>query len=234
MRDPRALMLAASAFLVAGAAALWSQKARAAAVAYLPADDGGAVDAGQVDGGTVDWAALLLGSAKTVIQNAANSAAQTADAAIAAALNPAAMSQEGIDFLKRRETFSATKYPDAAGFSIGYGHFIKLGEVFPASITMERGEQLLRADIATAERAVNSGVKVAVTQAQFDALVSLAYNIGADAFLRSTLLRLLNARDYEGAAAQFAVWNKSQGRTLSALVDRRGLEKDLFAGGAYA
>ncbi|KQD16250.1 lysozyme [Acinetobacter baumannii] len=67
-----------------------------------------------------------------------------------------------------------------------------------------------------------------LTQNQFDALVSLAYNIGSGAFKGSTLLKLLNKGDYKGAADQFLVWNKAGGKVMKGLVRRREAERALF------
>ncbi|MEQ1307615.1 lysozyme, partial [Acinetobacter bereziniae] len=66
------------------------------------------------------------------------------------------------------------------------------------------------------------------SQNQFDALVSLAYNIGINAFQNSTLLKRLNALEYLGAAQQFDVWIKAGGKTVQGLVNRRAVEKALF------
>lgn len=68
-------------------------------------------------------------------------------------------------------------------------------------------------------------------QYQFDALVSLAFNIGEGAFRRSTLLKLLNRGDYKGASEQFLVWKNAGGRPI--LLNRRKREKALFDGGVY-
>jgi lysozyme len=125
------------------------------------------------------------------------------------------------------EQFSATPYQDAGGWSIGYGHFMGAIPTMQ-SILPEDAWNLLVTDTAKAARAVTEGVSVPLTQNQYDALVSLAYNIGNNAFLASTLLANLNAGDYAGAANQFPRWNLSQGKVLTALVDRRGLEKQLF------
>ncbi|RPI74763.1 MAG: lysozyme, partial [Desulfobacteraceae bacterium] len=67
-----------------------------------------------------------------------------------------------------------------------------------------------------------------LSQNQFDSLVSLVYNIGAGAFERSTLLRLLNQGDYTGAANQFCLWNKAGGKILPGLIKRRCEETLLF------
>ncbi len=149
-----------------------------------------------------------------------------------AALNPSAMSAAGLDLLKQFEGFSATPYDDFKGQSIGYGHLIKAGESY-AFVTREQAEALLRDDVAWAERAVSAAVSVPLTQAQFDALASLAYNIGEGAFKRSTLVRLLNEGDYMGAAEQFARWNRAGGAVHPGLVKRRALERSVFAGGPY-
>ncbi|WP_312069487.1 lysozyme, partial [Acinetobacter sp.] len=75
---------------------------------------------------------------------------------------------------------------------------------------------------------VNNLVKVPLSQNQFDALVSLTYNIGSTAFKNSTLLKKLNAKDYAGAADQFLRWNKGGGKVLKGLVRRREAERALF------
>jgi lysozyme len=77
---------------------------------------------------------------------------------------------------------------------------------------------------------VRRAVKVPVDQMQFDALVSIFYNAGVEALSTSTLVRLLNARDYAGAAAQFPRWNKSNGMVLKGLQRRREAERLLFLG----
>jgi lysozyme len=132
-----------------------------------------------------------------------------------------------LQLIKRFEGFSAKPYPDAGGFSIGYGHFILPGENF-TEISREKAHEILKADSANAVAAVKGFVKVPLTQNQFDALTSFAYNVGVTAFRNSTLVRLLNAGDYSGAANQLPRWNKSQGVVLQTLVDRRTAEKALF------
>lgn len=85
----------------------------------------------------------------------------------------------------------------------------------------------MASDLKKFEAAVNK-VTVALNQNQFDALVSLTYNIGTGAFASSTLLKKLNAGDYKGAAAQFDVWNKAGGKRMQGLVNRRSTERKLF------
>ena len=86
----------------------------------------------------------------------------------------------------------------------------------------------LRQDVAESERAVNQHVHVPLTQHQFDALVSFVFNLGAGNFRTSTLLKKLNARDYDGAAQEFGRWVQAGGKTLPGLVRRREAESALF------
>ena len=83
-------------------------------------------------------------------------------------------------------------------------------------------------DLKKFESAVNSAVTVPINQNQFDALVSLAYNIGTGAFKESTLIKKLNAGDIRGAADQFDVWVNAGGKRMQGLVNRRAKEKEVF------
>lgn len=142
------------------------------------------------------------------------------------------LSQVGLDHLKRIEGWSSVVYKDQAGLpTIGYGHLLKPGEHF-TEITRQMGEALLRQDVYFAVNAVNNMVKVDLTQGQFDALVSFVYNVGVGAFESSTLLRKLNAGDYDGAFVEFERWNKvtvnGEKIVSSGLVNRRRSEQELF------
>ena len=141
-------------------------------------------------------------------------------------------SDEGRNLIKSLEGLSLTAYPDGGGYSIGYGHHgggLKLGD----RITAADAESLFAEDVARFESAV-SAVMGGTTQAQFDALVSLAYNIGVGAFNQSTLLQLHNARKYSLAAEQFDVWRKSGGAVNPALVKRRARERAVYVAGSPA
>lgn len=136
-------------------------------------------------------------------------------------------------FIANREGFSAVPYKDQAGlWTIGYGHKIKPGEHFPNPITQQEGLQLLQQDMADAMQAVKDNVHVPLNQNQHAALVSLAYNIGGENFAASTLVRLLNAGDFAGAAAQFPAWDKEHINgvltTSAGLLNRRQAEAALF------
>ena len=140
------------------------------------------------------------------------------------------VSNAGLEFLKRLETFSPRAYYDVKGWSIGYGHF--MGAKTMDNITQAQADTLLATDTVWVSAALSKYVKVPLTQNQHDALFSFIYNVGATNFANSTLLKKLNAGDYAGAAAQFSVWNKIRKDgafvVASALVDRRSQEKDLF------
>jgi GH24 family phage-related lysozyme (muramidase) len=157
---------------------------------------------------------------------------QMANTITNAVLAPTRASDAALQMIASMEGFSATPYADHKGYSIGYGHLIKPGESFTL-IDEAQALDLMRSDVGIAERAVSAAVSASLTQQQFDALVSLAYNIGAGPFKSSTLVRLLNEGDYAGAAAQFQRWNIAGGEVNGALVRRRITEEALFSGGTY-
>lgn len=153
----------------------------------------------------------------------------TMPAADVARYDPAALelSSSALGTLTTLEGFSETPYPDAGGWSIGFGHYMGSSPTIE-HVTREEATEILREDVRTAERAVRAGVSSPLTQNEFDALTLLAYNIGSGAFAGSTLVKLLNAGDYAGAAAQFPRWNQSQGAVNEVLVSRRATEQALF------
>ncbi|HLD90978.1 MAG TPA: lysozyme [Patescibacteria group bacterium] len=139
----------------------------------------------------------------------------------------------GLDLIKKFEGFSSKPYLCPAGIpTIGYGNTyyedgtkVKLTD---APITKERATEILNHVVATFAESVNEFVKIKVTQNQFNALVSLAYNIGLGNFSKSTVLRKLNIGDYEGAASSFLLWRKAGGKVVAGLVNRREAEKKVF------
>lgn len=149
------------------------------------------------------------------------------------------ISKNGLNLIKTYEGLELTAYPDpgtgGAPWTIGYGHTgpeVHAGLVW----TQQQAEQALASDVAQFERDVTSLVKVQINQNQFDALVSFAYNCGSDidaddiaeGLGDSTLLKKLNAGDYDGAANEFPKWNKSGGKVMSGLTKRRNAERSLF------
>lgn len=138
-------------------------------------------------------------------------------------------SKNGLALIRQAEGLRLRAYKCPAGvWTIGFGTTagVKEGQV----ITKERAEELLRDDVKRFEDQVLRLVKVPLTQGQLDALVSFTYNLGAANLGNSTLLRLLNAGDYKGAAAQFDRWTKAGGKELPGLVKRRAAERALFEG----
>lgn len=140
------------------------------------------------------------------------------------------ISLAGLNFIKSVEGLKLTRYLDSAGLpTIGVGHLIKAWENY-TTITEAEAMRLLAQDVGAAETAVNSAVTVPLSQNQYDALVSFVFNVGGGALRRSTLLKKLNAGDYQGAAAQFPAWRKAGGKVVTGLVNRRNKEVALFTG----
>ena len=142
-------------------------------------------------------------------------------------------SQSGIDLIKQFEGFRAKPYLCSAGVpTIGYGttvypNGIKV-KLSDQKITQQLAETFLQHHVNVIEKNVLSLVKVPLKQNQFDALVSFSYNVGVGAFGDSTLLKLLNAGDIDGASKQFERWNKTGGKVSNGLTRRRNAEKALF------
>lgn len=143
-------------------------------------------------------------------------------------------SRDAVDFIKGFEQFRARAYKDQGGkLTIGYGHLIKPGEKI-RKITRQKGETILKRDLAFAEKTVKNSVRTKLTQGQYDALVSLVYNIGPAAFRGSELLKELNSGDYQGAAEQFRAWRFVGGKESKGLAERRAKEKQMFRTGIYS
>lgn len=137
------------------------------------------------------------------------------------------LSPNGRRLIQTFEQLSLTAYPDAAGYSIGYGHY---GARPGDTITREEAERLFNQDVAKYEYAVSLTTPRA-TQDQFDAMTSLTYNIGTAGFAKSTVARLHNLGDFAGAADAFRMWNKSQGKVLPVLTRRREKERAVYLSG---
>nr|WP_314591604.1 lysozyme [uncultured Serratia sp.] len=139
-------------------------------------------------------------------------------------------SKKGRDFIKGFESLELVAYPDPGTggkpWTVGWGHTkgVKQGD----RITKEQAEQFLSDDLAVFELTVNSAIKRPMTQNQFDAMVSLAFNIGGPAFAGSTLVKKFNADDIQGAADQFPRWKFSGGEVMPGLVKRRAAEREVF------
>ncbi len=142
------------------------------------------------------------------------------------------INKEALDLIKRWEGLKLEAYQDTGGvWTIGYGHTLTAK---PGMRILEStAEELLRRDLRDAERAVERMVKVDLTDGQFGALVSFVFNVGAEAFRTSTLLKRLNSGDYDAVPGQLMRWVKDNGRTLPGLVNRRAAEVGLWSRGAH-
>ena len=141
-------------------------------------------------------------------------------------------SSKGIDFIKSFETLRLKAYKAVKSekyYTIGYGHYGP--DVEPGmEITENEAERLLAEDLAEAERAVSrSTAGWNLKQCQFDALVSLAFNVGVNAFQNSTLLKLVKQSASEYAIRnEFGRWCHSGGKVLPGLQRRRDAEADMY------
>ncbi|AIM22839.1 lysozyme [Serratia sp. CY52157] len=142
------------------------------------------------------------------------------------------ISDDGMALIKRFEGLRLQAYQDSVGvWTIGYGWTQPVaGRKVGAGMAIDAAtaERLLVCGVAQFEQGVERLVAVTVTQGQFDALVSFAYNLGLRALENSTLLRRLNAGDRQGAADQFGRWVNAGGVRLDGLVARRAAERALF------
>lgn len=191
--------------------------------------------------GAVAWWGYSASRAKAAdtIDGEASGWASGADGFLDVAFNVAgaimpgnmAISYAGLAHLKTVEGYRATVYNDIAGYpTIGYGHKLTAAEKLAglSQVTEAEAARQLASDVASAEAGVNRLVSVPLTQGQFDALVSFAYNVGVGAFSRSTMLKKLNAGDYAGAALQFGRWIMAGGKPSAGLQNRRAGEVALF------
>lgn len=143
------------------------------------------------------------------------------------------INQAGIDLVKSFEGLKLAPYLDSVKVpTIGYGTTYYEGgkkvTMQDPPITQARAEELLAVHLESFCSGVEKLLKVSVTDNQFAALVSFAYNLGLGALGGSTLMKKLNAGDYAGAALEFEKWNKAGGQVLPGLVRRRQAEKALF------
>lgn len=140
----------------------------------------------------------------------------------------------GVALIKRFEGCRLSAYLCPAGvWTIGYGHTSAAGApvVTPSlTITLQEAEDILRCDLVKYEGGVNKFVKVPLTSNQFDALVSFAFNCGLGALAKSTLLKRVNAGEFDRVPAELMKWTKANGRSLPGLVARRRAECALWRG----
>lgn len=142
-------------------------------------------------------------------------------------------SKEAIQLIKRFEGFSSSPYICAGGkVTVGYGTTQISGKPinkYMEPISRQYAEELLMEDLKEFQEAIDRLVKAPLEQNQYDALLSLVYNIGIGAFKKSTLLRELNKGNYDKVPYELARWNKAGGKVLKGLTRRRAAEAELWS-----
>ncbi len=145
------------------------------------------------------------------------------------------VSKEFFALLEKSEGRESKVYPDSGGApTIGIGHLLTKSErtsgkiiiggvpvKYSFGLTEQQIDDLCKQDVKSAVDTVNKCVKVSLTQYQFEALVDFTFNIGNDAFFKSTLLKLLNQGNYDAVPAQMRRWNKDNGVVVRGLINRR-------------
>ena len=142
--------------------------------------------------------------------------------------NDLTYSGAGLAVTENGEGLRLTAYQDQGGvWTIGYGH-TGAGACKGATCDAPQAAVWLANDVLYAASAVNRLVTVELTQPEFDALVDFTFNVGVGAFSSSTLLKLLNAGNYTGAALEFPKWDLCAGHVNAGLQNRRAAEQDEF------
>lgn len=139
------------------------------------------------------------------------------------------ISSEGLSLIKKFEGCKLEAYKCSAGvWTIGYGHTKGVEEGM--TITKDQAEEMLLEELVEYEKAVEEAVHNQLDQCMFDALVSWTYNLGPTNLNSSTMLKVLNAGEYDEVPAQIKRWNKAGGKVLEGLIRRREAEALLFEG----
>lgn len=147
------------------------------------------------------------------------------------------LSREGEKLIHSFEKCRPKAYPDP-GSKDGHPWTIGWGATGPGIYegvvwTQEQADERFRRDIVARESQLNNMLAgAATTQNQFDAMLSLGYNIGMLALQGSTVMRRHKAGDFSGAADAFAMWNKNDGKVMNGLVRRRAEEAKMYRGQA--
>ena len=148
------------------------------------------------------------------------------------------LTEKGINLIKEFEGLRLTAYRDSVGvWTIGYGNtFYEDGSTVKQGdkITQDRADRLFRSIVNKFADQVRTALTNPdrISDAQFSAMVSLAYNIGIGAFKGSTLLRKVNANPCDPTIPdEFLRWNKAGGKVLAGLTRRRKAEADLYKNG---
>jgi GH24 family phage-related lysozyme (muramidase) len=157
-------------------------------------------------------------------------------------------SDDGAALLKEVEALSLTPYDDQTekptsvwvpGATIGYGHLITQNEwsTYENGFQEADADNLLAHDLAPCVAAVRNAITAPVSQNEFDAMVMLAFNIGVSAFTTSSVCKLINNPNapspYANLEAAWKAWDRSQGKVMAGLDNRRQCEWNVYANGIY-
>lgn len=160
-----------------------------------------------------------------------------------------ALSPDAVSLLQAIEVLRLKPYDDKSGdevkkwirgATIGYGHLIDEVEwgKYEKGVDKARADALFQSDITPFELAVGTAIRVGLQQYQYDALVILAFNIGAPAFKGSLVATIINspieARRDNALEAAWKEWNKYRGNVIPGLVNRRAAEWKIYANAVYA
>lgn len=133
------------------------------------------------------------------------------------------ISEQGIDILILREGQRRKAYLDTKGIpTIGVGHTgpeVKLGLVW----TDDEIRQVFKQDLSIVEQCLDKNVLTPLTQHQYDALMSFVFNVGVNAFKRSTMLKYINLRNFAAASREFDRWH-----IPPEITSRRNSEREQF------
>tara|TARA_R100000995_G_C3450602_1_gene107961 strand:- start:86 stop:541 length:456 start_codon:yes stop_codon:yes gene_type:complete len=141
-------------------------------------------------------------------------------------------SQEGISLIKSFEGCELESYRCSANVpTIGFGHTAGVSD--GDTCTQEEAETMLAEDLQEFEDYVKKYVESDLEQNEFDALVAWTYNLGPNNLAESTMLKELNAGNFEEVPRQMKRWNRAGGEVLDGLIRRREAESLLFRGEAW-
>lgn len=186
-------------------------------------------------GSIFQWISRLLsrwsGSSGSELPSSSSPSLPSSSGSASSTGKPLQTSNEGLRLIKYYEGLRLGAYRDPVGvLTVGYGHTGP--DVYPGMVITEaQAEQLLRERLATEfEPGVRRALTTEPAQHEFDAMVSLAYNIGVEAFQGSTLVKTYNRGDKAGTADQFSRWKYAGGEVLLGLERRRAAERAMFLG----
>jgi lysozyme len=140
------------------------------------------------------------------------------------------LNDAGINLIKSFEALRLTAYPDpgtgAEPWTIGYGHTegVSQGD----TCTIDQATQYLQDDLNQFIQGVRSLLTLELNDNQFSALVSFAFNCGLNDLKHSTLLREINANNFDNIMVDFQMYDKGSGHILAGLLKRRTAEANLF------